>query len=157
MTVEIRGSESIYRVMAAVGGGAREKMLVTMKNISSEMTQYVKERKLSGDPIHRRTGQLRRSVSPHTSQSGSAVSASTGTSVKYAKYLEYGTAPHVILPVRAKMLSWMQGGRRVFARKVNHPGNPAFRPFRGALEETAPKNVESIRLAMVAMIREAQS
>ena len=157
MTVEIKGAESIYRVMAAVGGGAREKMLVTMRKIAGTMTQYVKDNKLSGNPIQRRSGRLSRSVSPHTSQSGSSISGSTGTNVKYAKYLEYGTSPHVILPVRAKMLSWMQGGRRVFARKVNHPGNPAFRPFRGTLEETAPQNVESIRQTMVQLIREAQA
>lgn len=157
MTVEIKGAESIYRVMAAVGGGAREKMLVTMRKVGIGMAAYVKEHKLSGDPIKRRTGRLRRSVTYRASQSGSSVSATTGTNVKYAKYLEYGTSPHVILPVRAKMLSWMQNGRRVFARKVNHPGNPAFRPFRGTLEETAPQNVESIRQTMVQLIREAQS
>ena len=157
MSVEIKGEESIYRVMASVGGGAREKMLGTMQKIGIGMAAYVKERKLSGDPIKRRTGRLRRSIHSRTSQSSGSVSASMGTNVSYAAPLEFGSAPHVIVPVRAKMLSWMQDGKRRFALKVNHPGNPPFRFLRGTLEETQTANVQSIRQTMVDLIREAQA
>lgn len=157
MSVEILGAESIYKVMTSIGQGARPRMLVTMRKIGVGMAAYAKEHKLSGDPIKRRTGRLRRSISSSTSESGSQISTTAGTNVNYAKFLEYGTSPHEIVPVRAKMLSWIQDGRRVFARRVRHPGNPAFRFLGSTLEETAPKSIESIRLTMRALIREAQA
>lgn len=157
MSVEIHGAESIYKVMTSIGQGARPRMLVTMRKIGMRMSAYVKERKLSGDPIHRRTGRLRRSIHSVSSYTAASVSSSTGTNVKYAKYLEFGTNPHVILPVRAKMLSWMQDGRRVFARKVNHPGNPAFRFLRGSLEEMQPENMTAIRASMLELVKGSQA
>lgn len=59
--------------------------------------------------------------------------------VGYAAHVEFGTAPHVIVPRRRKALAW-GGARRLsgslrkgakptnFARRVNHPGTRA-RPY----------------------------
>lgn len=157
MSVEIRGADSIYKVMLGIGEGVRPAMLKTMGGIGMRMAAYVKANKLSGDPIKRRTGRLRRSISSATSSTASQVSATTGTNVSYAKYLEFGTRPHVIVPVRAKMLSWVQDGQRRFARKVNHPGNQAFRFLRGTLEETRTANVAAIRASMAELIAKAQA
>jgi len=43
-------------------------------------------------------------------------------SVPHARFHHDGTNPHVIRPVRAKMLRFTVGGAVVFARVVNHPG-----------------------------------
>lgn len=41
----------------------------------------------------------------------------------YDEYVEKGTRPHVIRPVRRQALRFnVAGGRTVFATKVNHPG-----------------------------------
>jgi hypothetical protein len=45
----------------------------------------------------------------------------------YAAAIDRGARPHVIRPRRAKMLRFVAGGGVVFARKVNHPGNRAYR------------------------------
>jgi len=45
---------------------------------------------------------------------------------KYAQPIDMGARPHVIKPRRAKMLRFLSGGRFVFARSVNHPGNRAY-------------------------------
>lgn len=45
-----------------------------------------------------------------------------GTDRDYAGYVHDGTPPHVIVPVRAKVLRFTTQGRVVFARRVNHPG-----------------------------------
>lgn len=62
--------------------------------------------------------------------------ATVEVSAPYAAAQEFGSKPHVILPVKAKVLAW-GGPRRLtgtlrsgakptnFARRVNHPGNPA--------------------------------
>lgn len=41
----------------------------------------------------------------------------------YAKWVEEGTQPHVIEPVRRKALRFFVNGSLVFARRVNHPGS----------------------------------
>jgi HK97 gp10 family phage protein len=48
------------------------------------------------------------------------------TDVPYWRYVEYGTAPHVITPVNKRALHW-EGADHPVAR-VNHPGTPA-KPF----------------------------
>lgn len=40
----------------------------------------------------------------------------------YAKYVEYGTPPHIIRPVNAKSLHWKKDGKHFFAQEVQHPG-----------------------------------
>jgi len=56
------------------------------------------------------------------------ITAYVGTPLEYAPHEEFGTRPHVILPKNKKYLSFMIGGKRIFTKKVNHPGTPAH-PF----------------------------
>lgn len=98
--------------------------------------QHAKER------VSRRTGNLDRTirVAEVDEQRQSVRIVAGGTrQVGYARYVEFGTRPHVILPRRAKVLAW-GGARRLsgslrrgasatsFARRVNHPGTRA-RPY----------------------------
>lgn len=68
--------------------------------------------------------------------------ATVVASAEYARYVEEGTAPHIIRPIRARVLAW-GGARRLtgslrtgasptsFARIVHHPGTrpkPFLRP-----------------------------
>jgi HK97 gp10 family phage protein len=47
----------------------------------------------------------------------------------YAKYVEFGTKPHVIKPKTPDgVLRWSNGGQVFYAKKVNHPGTKA-QPF----------------------------
>ena len=39
-----------------------------------------------------------------------------------ARWIEFGTAPHAILPVRRKALRFEKEGAEVFAKRVLHPG-----------------------------------
>lgn len=70
----------------------------------------------------------------------------------YARFVEYGTRPHDIVPTGGRRaLRWVQGGRTRFAARVHHPGNrplpfmaPAAIEGRRAIEralllETLPK------------------
>jgi hypothetical protein len=45
----------------------------------------------------------------------------------HANAIESGARPHVIRPRLRKALRFMAGGKAVFARRVNHPGN---RPYK---------------------------
>lgn len=65
---------------------------------------------------------------------------------KYAKYVEQGTAPHLILPVNAKALSWVPraGGFRVFAKVVHHPGFAGRHVFWTVAEQDRPLIMQEI-------------
>ena len=61
-----------------------------------------------------------------------------GTRVDYAAYVEFGTAPHVIVPNEKKALRWKStgGSKYSFATKVNHPGTEPNPYFERAIERT---------------------
>jgi hypothetical protein len=68
------------------------------------------------------TGRLKGSIQWEVSGTTGRVS----TDVPYWKYVEYGTAPHVITPKTKRALYW-EGAAHPVAR-VNHPGTAA-QPF----------------------------
>jgi hypothetical protein len=52
---------------------------------------------------------------------------SVGTADEIFKFVDEGTTAHIIRPVKAKMLHWVdpQSGEDRFAKEVHHPGSPA--------------------------------
>ncbi|MFD9752666.1 HK97-gp10 family putative phage morphogenesis protein [[Kitasatospora] papulosa] len=80
------------------------------------------------------TGRLRSSIVSRSEGSGRTVGYVVGTNVNYAAAVEYGTAPHVIVPKNGKALYW-PGARHPVA-KVNHPGTRAQPFMRPAIEMT---------------------
>lgn len=109
--------------------------------------------------VPRKTGNLDRTirVGDVDEQNQSVTILAGGTSnVGYARYVEEGTAPHIIRPKAKKALAW-GGARRLsgslrkgakatsFAKVVNHPGTRA-RPYlkpgaEAALAEVGLANV----------------
>ena len=80
----------------------------------------------------------------------SNLTATWGPTVHYAADVEFGTGPHVILPVNKKALYWRGASHPV--KKVNHPGT-APNPYmeRIITEATAPINalfVEALRIIL---------
>lgn len=88
--------------------------------------------------VARKTGHTARTIVPGSTGPTFTIVEAAGA----ARWLEFGTRPHVIRPRRARSLSWpadaggrrlsgrarTASGRRIFARKVNHPGTKA-QPF----------------------------
>ena len=99
----------------------------------------------------KRTGRLAASI---RSKREGEMSYSVGSELSYAKFVEYGTGPHIIRPVSAKALAFTVGASRVFAKVVNHPGSrekpflrPAFKEIEHRLKsELVAKAEELFRL-----------
>lgn len=101
--------------------------------------QEIQKQAQANAPV--KTGRLQRSI---TIRYTSPLSAIIGPDTPYAVYQEFGTGsrgefpttPYVIRPHKAGgVLVFTVGGKKVFARVVNHPGIPA-RPFmRPAFEQ----------------------
>lgn len=92
------------------------------------------------------TGRLRSSIVSRAETRGRGVGYVIGTNVTYAADVEFGTAPHVIVPKNRKALYW-PGAAHPVAR-VNHPGTRAQPFMRPALELTEAflrRNIASIR------------
>jgi len=86
-----------------------------------------------------RTGALRESINI---QYDGDFSATIGPHVDYGVYQEFGTAsrgefggqPYTIVPKKGKYLVFTINGRKIFAKKVTHPGIKPKYYMRGALE-----------------------
>lgn len=92
------------------------------------------------------TGRLRSSIVHRMENRGRSVSYSVGTNVNYAAAVEFGTAPHVIVPKNRKALYWPGAAHPV--AKVNHPGTegkPFLRPAIELTEQFFRANLAQIR------------
>jgi hypothetical protein len=97
--------------------------------------------------VHRKTGNLGRSirVTQH-----SATSVTVAATANYAAYVELGTRPHEITPSVARVLAW-GGPRRLtgslrsgaapmhFAMRVHHPGSRPYPYLLPAAKTVAAK------------------
>ena len=63
--------------------------------------------------------------------------------VFYGELVRRGTAPHVIVPRKAKALRFMIGGEVVFAKRVNHPGTKA-NPYHVRALSSARSRIDGI-------------
>ena len=119
-----------------------------------QLASYIVGRKLSGQMLARRTGILAGSVRTEPAKVVGAqiigrVVAAEGPAF-YGRILEEGSRAHQIFSVKSRALAFMMDGRKVFARRVFHPGMAA-RPFmRTSLEE----NAENIRAQLQAALDE---
>ena len=90
------------------------------------------------------TGNL---ISSIRSEPTSAMSAVVYTTAEYGAMVEYGTAPHIIVPKKAKVLAF----NGVFTSRVSHPGTapqpfmePALAAQMPLLEQACHQIVESL-------------
>lgn len=74
-----------------------------------------------------RTGALLAATTARAVRLKSGAKVTLKNAKKYAAAIDQGAKPHVIVPRRAKLLRFLSGGHIVFARRVNHPGNQAYR------------------------------
>lgn len=99
--------------------GAPERAHQILKAVAEGMQLEMQER------APKKTGKMARSIRVEFTD---PMTVSVTASV-IAKYVEYGTKPHVIRPVRAEYLVFKsKSGQWVRTKKVNHPGTKA-QPF----------------------------
>jgi len=78
-----------------------------------------------------RRGRLRKSIRSEVKRDGNLIVAAYGTDLDYAKFVEFGTRPHIIRPKRASVLVFTDPfGITVHARQARHPGVKVGDPAR---------------------------
>jgi len=109
----------------ALPDGLRRKM---HRLVSDRLADYAFKSMKEKAP--KRTGKLRKSIR----KVRRSFEAYVFPTVPYALYVEYGTRPHLIRPVRASVLRFeTRSGEIVYTRLVRHPGTKP-QPF---IRETA--------------------
>jgi len=113
-------------------------MRPVIKQFIRELTEYAYVI-MRFEKAPKRTGRLRRSIKRR--KHGYTGEVTVG--VPYAAYVEFGTRPHVIRPVRARALRFKVGGDVVFAKLVHHPGTKP-NPFMRRTAERTLKHAGSL-------------
>ena len=76
---------------------------------------------LAGIDRHTKTGALRRSLYNRLIPGGREVGNDPSIAA-HARFVHWGTRPHVIIPKNKRALRWVSGNGFAFAGRVNHPG-----------------------------------
>lgn len=123
---------------------ALETMVDNMEQIGNrilvETMSYLEEQAVRFCPVD--TGTLRSRI--HTVYEG-PLKARLEDGANYGVFVEFGTAPHEILPFAKKALHWKKDGKSIFARRVFHPGTapqPFFRPAKEMTLNEIPRIFE---------------
>lgn len=74
-----------------------------------------------------RTGNLQKRTGYRTVRTSNGRLLTVFNGARYAGPIDKGSPPHIIRARRGRALKFVVGGRVVFRRQVNHPGN---RPYR---------------------------
>ncbi len=158
LKIELRGDRAlIAKLDQAADSGVQRELIKEVTASVLLLERHIKANKLSGQVLHVRSGDLRRSVHAvlPVEVSGSAVIGRVAQSgdVKYGAIHEFGgrTSPHVIEAKNALALKFTVGGREIFRRKVNHPGSqmPERSFMRSALADLRQQIIERLRGAVL--------
>lgn len=137
----------------------------TLQAWATATAAYCVAEKLSGDPLHRRSGRLSRTVHGMAEDAGAGVSGviGAGRDVPYARIHEFGglIKAHQVVARNAKALaftaSWgpMQGpGGMMFRKSVNIPAitMPERSYMRSSLKERAPDGIAQLKAATMGVL-----
>jgi hypothetical protein len=131
ITLTLQNKDEIMRVFKQAPGIASREYRTSLERIAAR----VQSNAMHNSPVgkYKNGGNLRQSIK--TMPYGSTGFIVT-VNAHYGIYVDQGTKPHVILPKRAKVLSWLNGsGQRVFSKRVNHPGTRPTYFFTNAVKD----------------------
>lgn len=127
--IELKGDTEVIARLEGAPDSVRRELTREVTALVLLLEARIKTTKLSGQVLHVRSGDLRRSIHAvlPVTQTETGVLGKVGQSgdVKYGGIHEFGgqTPAHVIEAKKGKALHFMMGGKDVFFKKVNHPGS----------------------------------
>jgi hypothetical protein len=153
--VHIFGKDELVAKYRRIASNMPTIVNTAMQTQMTQLADYVRSGKLSGQVLNRRSGALSRSIYGTSSNSSGSVVGKVGSrGVPYANIWENtGSAAHTVEAINAKALRFEIGGSVVFAKRVNIPAQNA-RPFlRPALNERREAILQALRSAVVQVIK----
>jgi phage gpG-like protein len=144
--------------LAALPDRLRQALSDKANVLAADLAAKVQQ-KLSGDVLNQKSGALARSIVTTIDDSSANISVTVASNgdVKYAAIHEFGGVirPHEIVPDKAKALSFVVGGKQVFAVRVNLSAitMPERSYLRSSLAEMADGINEGLNEAVVDALR----
>lgn len=133
-----------------------------MTTLSMRLYRHILMNKLSGQVLHTVSGRLKRSIVERTTDDGTKIVSEiySDGSAPYANIHEYGgkTPAHDIVATKVQALSFLREGKRVFYKRVHHPGSrmPERSYMRSALEDMQEEIVAELTKTYEEALRNAQ-
>jgi phage gpG-like protein len=154
--LQITGDTALLAKFDATTGKVRAAAKSSLDMWATELAGYIKMSKLSGNPLHRRSGKLSSSVYPDKRETAGTISggARAGLDVPYAKAHEYGMQRNVVVSAfhRMQTMAWgkpMANPREVLVNQHSSYVNLPERSYmRSALREQAPEGIAELRAAV---------
>lgn len=110
MSGRLKGDDELVRRLRAISAGRPVLRDVQLRSVAEAKAL-----------VPRKTGHLGRSILPGAI---TATHATVEARTPYAASVEFGSRPHTIRPVKAKMLAWPAGGTRLSGRARTKGGKP---------------------------------
>jgi phage gpG-like protein len=116
LTAYVLGREKYLAAVKAMPGGVRLALLREMSRIVVYLQRLVKSNKLSGDPLHVRTGVLRNSI--YAIVDPTTITGIVGTNVHYGRVHEYGFTGDVWVPDHLRRHAYVMRGEETIRVKL---------------------------------------
>lgn len=175
----ITGADKAIGDMAAKGPAISAAAIDAVTRLTYELEAYVKSQKLSGSPLHVRSGNLRNSVNSQFSTAAGQYTGSVGTGIAYGAIHEFGGViqmhmkPGIVrlrTDVKGNLMRQMKAGIEtnlaIFAkashkrvREVAHEGAdytitmPERSFLRSSLRENRERILAGIRAATMGVLK----
>jgi HK97 gp10 family phage protein len=159
-SVALVGDKELIGKLGLVPDRVRKSIRAKVRALAIMLENKVASEKLTGQVLNVRTGNLRRSIFNEVTDEGGAILGIVGSSgdVRYAAIHEFGGKIDIpeIVPVKARVLAWVSGGKTVFAMRARaHTVTMPERSFlRSSLAEMRDEIVEGLTEAVAEGMKE---
>jgi hypothetical protein len=153
--IGLEGAQQLGERLNALPDHLRSALTEKINSCAGALYSQVVDVNLNSGVLQARSGALRASIELEIVAQDSRVDARifSNGDAPYAAILEYGgkTAAHEILPDKAKALAFVLNGKRVFARRIEHPGSlfAEHAYLRSALNDMSDEIASSLRQTLV--------
>lgn len=154
----VKGLPETVAGFRTASGAVRQDVRKAVTRLAIMLQRHVKEKKLSGQVLKVRTGNLRRSITYRVVDSGSNIYGIVGTNVKYGRIHEYGGT--FSIPEHLRTIT------QVFGRKLRSPIEVTVRRhtarfpersfLRTALQDMMPTIREELRAVAVNAVNKSR-
>jgi hypothetical protein len=143
VTIEIYGADEVAERLENAADELQQEVEVSLANVLDDIAEYARS------IAPKRTGNYAGSI--QVVQLGPMEFGLTADA-EYAAIIEFGSAPHDIFPVTAKVLAFEVNGEQVFAKYVHHPGTMPQMILHTAIEDNHDAIVEAVRIGVEAAL-----
>ena len=159
--ISITGQDRVIAMLNGLPPRVFGEIKSEVSRLTLALLRYVKERKLSGDPLHNRTGTLRRKVNQRVVATDQAITGTVGVKLAYAAAHEFGVDKEVQIKEHLRTIKAAFG--KPLASPVSfimpphsrHMKLPERSFLRSALREMGPEIQQGLREALARAVQKA--